>query len=286
LAGFPGINRFHPAFVAKDNKLYVGLGSSGSANLRDWWEYDIATDAWTQKTAFTGDRRHHPYYFTVNNEIYVGLGHGNSNSGQNLIYSDWYRYDVPSDTWIQMASLPSYARVAGSHFALNGIGYVLAGQNQFHATPTNNEVWAYEPVSDTWTQMPDCPSGGRWAPGAFVADGMAFFGFGENIQGVNERDIWGISLVDFISTSESLRNRRFTLYPNPAKDNVVLNLAGVNVSDAAAAVIYSLDGKIVKRVDLYDQQISIDVSDLDKGVYTIGLEGDKTLGSYQKLIVE
>lgn len=287
LASLPAsASRFHPAFVAKDDKLYVGLGAGNSGNRDDWWEYDITADTWTQKASFIGDQRHHPYYFTVNNEIYVGLGHGNTSTGTNLIYKDWYRYDVPSDTWIQMADFPSYARVAGTHFAMNGLGYVLGGQNQFHSTPSNNEVWAYEPTADVWTQMPDCPSGGRWAPGSFVAGGMAFFGFGENTLNVSQGDIWSISLSDFIGANESLDATQLKLFPNPASEKLEINLAQLNAKGQDAILIYSITGQLVKREILNENKLVLDVSTMDKGVYTIGLESSKDVSSFQKLIIE
>ena len=45
---FPSAGRSHPALILVDDKVYVGLGSN-TANLGDWWEYDIPSDSWSQK---------------------------------------------------------------------------------------------------------------------------------------------------------------------------------------------------------------------------------------------
>ena len=42
---FPSAGRSHPALILVDDKVYVGLGSN-TANLGDWWEYDIPSDSW------------------------------------------------------------------------------------------------------------------------------------------------------------------------------------------------------------------------------------------------
>ena len=53
---------------------FVGCGSN-TANLGDWWEYDINSDSWSQKPDIPGNDRHHPYYFGIGNYAYVGFGH-------------------------------------------------------------------------------------------------------------------------------------------------------------------------------------------------------------------
>ena len=101
------------------------MGSFGS-NLKDWWEYDIATDSWNQKTDFPALERHHPYYFSVGDKVYVGFGHGSS------IFKDLYEYNAATNTWTQMADLPAQGRVAGSQFSFNGKGYIISGEGDDH----------------------------------------------------------------------------------------------------------------------------------------------------------
>ena len=42
------------------SKAYIGTGQDDSSYYKDFWEYDPATDTWTQKADFGGDRRDAP----------------------------------------------------------------------------------------------------------------------------------------------------------------------------------------------------------------------------------
>lgn len=289
LANLPSTPRYHPAFVANGDKIYVGLGSSGNGNnLNDWWQYDIPTDSWSRKANFIGDQRHHPYYFVVNNEIFVGLGHGtdfSSGSAVSRIYDDWYKYDEVNDAWIQMNNFPGYARVAGAHFAHNGKGYVLGGQNQFHSTPQDNEVWSYDPGNDSWTQLPDCPTGGRWAPGSFLIGNYAFFGFGENIFNVSQGDVWMVSFTDIVSNPEE-EESRLSFFPNPATGLVNIDLRNYDIEPNSTIQFYGIAGELVKEIEIDALTSSINISDLSAGVYSVYLNDSKPKGQAFKLIVE
>lgn len=289
LASLPATSRYHPAFVAKDGKIYVGLGSAGNAgNLNDWWEYDIATDNWTRKAGFPGDRRHHPYYFVADNEIFVGLGHGTDASGNGRIYDDWYKYDPSSDTWTQMADFPGYARVAGTHFAYNGKGFILGGQDQTHQTRSNNEVWSYDPQNDSWTQLPDCPSGGRWAPGSFLVGSNAYFAFGEDIAGTSQNDIYQVSMADIVSLAEDLNSPRISisLFPNPASSEVNFEFNNAELGDEVWVEFYSTSGQLLKSAKLENENKSINIEDLASGVYSITIKDNQELNQSYILSVE
>jgi len=170
LASFPDIGRNHPAMILADNKIFVGMGSVGSENLGDWWEYDIINNSWSQKTDFTFGDRHHPFYFSIENVPYVGFGHGNYINDNITIYNDFYKYEITTDSWVQLNDFPSEGRVAGTQFSYNGKGYVLSGDGDDHGPLDSGELWEYNPDLDTWTQLTSHPGGARWAPGCFVID--------------------------------------------------------------------------------------------------------------------
>ena len=170
LASFPYLGRDHPAMILADDKIFVGMGSIDGENLGDWWQYDILNDNWSEKTNFNFGDRHHPFYFSINNIPYVGFGHGNSQNNDVLIYNDFYRYNITSETWTQLNDFPSEARVAGTQFSYNGKGYVMSGDGDDHEPLDSGELWEYNPISDTWSQLASHPGGARWAPGSFVID--------------------------------------------------------------------------------------------------------------------
>jgi hypothetical protein len=144
LPSCPGVGRTHPALVILNGKIYTGMGS-GTTNLSDWWEYDITTQVWTQKTSIPIER-HHPYQFILNGYVYVGSGH----------QSSWYKYDPLNDTWTAVASLDT--RVAGTQFNYNGKGYALSGVTTGHTFFATGEFYEYDPLIDSWNILHPHPA--------------------------------------------------------------------------------------------------------------------------------
>jgi len=160
LPSCPGVGRTHPALVILNGKIYTGMGS-GTTNLSDWWEYDITTQVWTQKTSIP-IARHHPYQFILNGYVYVGSGH----------HSSWYKYDPLNDTWTAVASLDT--RVAGTQFNYNGKGYALSGVTTGHTFFATGEFYEYDPLIDSWNILNPHPGNSLWAPASFVINNYAY----------------------------------------------------------------------------------------------------------------
>ncbi|MFK8045111.1 MAG: T9SS type A sorting domain-containing protein [Crocinitomicaceae bacterium] len=255
LASCPCQGRVHPALLAVDGKVYVGMGGDATGDLDDWWEYDIAGDSWTQK-AFIPQVRHHPYQFVVDGEMYVGAGHRTT----------WYKYDVANDDWIQIAGLT--ARVAGAQFSYNGKGYALSGTDTNHDSYPVGQFWEYDPVSDTWTAMPNHPGTSRWAPSSFVIDNYVYLFGGYYYMGnlVAETTMWrfplGPGAVSVDETEEEVVN---SVYPNPATDH--LNIyTSANLTETAITNVYNLSGQLVLSVPFSQQ---LDIANLTDGIYIL-----------------
>ena len=68
-----------------------------------------------------------------------------------------------------------------------------------------------------------------------------------------------------IDNAEKIENQQFAIYPNPAKAQIHV------VTPLATTVqIYSIDGKIVKNIEV-SEDATIDISDLNAGLYIIGV---------------
>lgn len=166
--------RTHPAFVAVNDFIYVGLGSN-NANLQDWWAYDIVNDSWERRADYPAAARHHPYQFTDGEYVYVGNGHGNG-----FISNEWYRYDTANDTWEKMATMPAEGRVAGTQQSYGGLGYILSGDGDNHSFMQTGEFWRYDPTTNEWTELPPHPRESRWAPSSFIIKDEIYIINGQN----------------------------------------------------------------------------------------------------------
>ena len=267
LASCPCVPRTHPAMIAQNEKIFVGLGGSASGNLKDWWEYDIASNTWSQKDDLPSLERHHPYQFGIGDYVYTGFGHGND------IFNDWFRYDIAGETWTEVASLPGEARVAGTQFSYDGLGYVLSGDGDNHNSMETGEFWSYDPVADTWEELPPHPEGSRWAPASFIIDGEVYIINGTSFsQYVTE--IYKFDLDSVLSTHE-LANSTISMYPNPAIDRINIDVPGnLNYS----ANLYDLNGRVIMSTT---NKSVIEISNLPLGMYLIEIED---LDSGQKVI--
>jgi N-acetylneuraminic acid mutarotase len=85
-ADFPGEARAYAIGLSAGGKGYVVFGLLRYAQpmplVRDIWEYDPASDAWTQRGEFAGPARSMATGFVLGSDIYFGLG--NNSSGRNL----------------------------------------------------------------------------------------------------------------------------------------------------------------------------------------------------------
>jgi RHS repeat-associated protein len=129
------------------NKVYVNVGSN-----THFWEYDLSTKIWSQKTNIPENNNGGSSYvcvsvgFSIENKGYV-LTYPTPNSDSN--YHLW-EYDPSKDNWTQKASLDA---------ALTGyqtFGNVI-GKNAYIYCTTLNILYEYNSSNDKWTLKSSCP---------------------------------------------------------------------------------------------------------------------------------
>lgn len=77
----------------------------------------------------------------------------------------------------------------------------------------------------------------------------------------------------------------FNLYPNPAHNNVQIHLIGTN-EELAKVTFYDILGKTIKTIPTAaTQSLSVDVSDLSKGVYLVEITSGTNLKLTKKLVI-
>jgi N-acetylneuraminic acid mutarotase len=271
LASCPCEPRLHPTFVANKGKIFVGLGNNNNGNLNDWWEYDISTDQWSQKPDFPDTRRHHPYQFAIGDYVYTGLGHGNG------IFREWYRYDPGLEEWLRVADIPGEGRVAGTQFSFGGKGFVLSGDGDDHSSMETGEFWSYDPVFDTWAQLPPHPGPSRWAPSSFIIDGVVYLFNGTawiNGSGnVYQFEAYKFDLEALLSSSAApKRNNTFGLYPNPTSSFVHLDLPP---EEFDVIRIYTHTNQLLYQTRQKDRVL--DLSAFPPGLYRVEAAGTRSI---------
>ncbi|MEZ4777721.1 MAG: T9SS type A sorting domain-containing protein [Bacteroidia bacterium] len=181
-----GSGRFWAFSCAANGKVYGGTGRTAfSGNtIGDFWEYDVATDTWTQKADFPGGVREGADGFSVNGRIFAGFG-----TPFIAFNSDLYEYIPATDTWETRASVPGGVGFAYSH------GFVI--DSMYYMGPENgtNKMYAYNVNTDIWTQVADFPGKDRRAQVAFTAAGKGYIGLGFWVFGSVQGDFFAYDPV-------------------------------------------------------------------------------------------
>ena len=191
MSDFGGVARHRSTGLSIGNKAYMGLGhyNGGGTNILfdDWWEYDPATGAWTQKADYQGGPCYHAAGFTIDNYGYVGTGRISASG--SILVQDFYRYNPITNSWNTIASLPGDGRRGAVSFVINNEGYVGTGQTDFGNTST---FYKYSPVSNFWTQTPSLPGEARTSSVGLNIENKGYVGTGQtNFGSIN--DFWQFS---------------------------------------------------------------------------------------------
>ncbi len=185
-ANMEAVARHRCSAFALGGKGYVGLGHYNSVintDFADFWEYDPATDSWTQKADFGPGKRYHSFEFVVGNKAYVGAGR----NAAGVRYNDMWEFDPVTNIWTQKASFPGAPRQGAKAFVIDSIAYVGAGIAP--NSPDDNDFYSYNVTTDTWTQIATFPGTKRNSGVAFSILKTGYFGTArEDLLAAN--DFW------------------------------------------------------------------------------------------------
>lgn len=164
-ADFGNFGRHRAVAVGIGNKAYAGTGHlNGDGTdewFSEWWEYDPATNAWTQKADYIGHNGAGDQDLTaiaidgigyISGGWYGGAGH--------------YKYDPTTNTWTELNTPPSSFSNTDP-FVINGKGYYLQWGG-------SNAMYMYDPGSDAWSFIGTLPTAMNQRCGTFVIGGKGY----------------------------------------------------------------------------------------------------------------
>jgi N-acetylneuraminic acid mutarotase len=185
-ATFGGVGRHRAVGCGTDYRGYMGLGhingSGTDISYKDWWEYDPASDSWTQKANYPINN-HGAVSFVVNNKPCIG--------GGSALAGEFYQFNPELNVWTAIAACPFFNPGDIQGFSVNNKGYVYL----------SNQLAEYDPASNQWSLMPTSPINfGTWscsfAVGAsgFIKSGNKLYEFKPSQQTWLQRaDFPGVS---------------------------------------------------------------------------------------------
>ncbi|HEY4786392.1 MAG TPA: galactose oxidase [Bacteroidales bacterium] len=152
---FKGIGRTNAVAFSVNNKGYVGLGFNDTQDnyyLKDFYEYDPATNSWRDVSTFDTVGRRGAVAFAIGNNGYVGTGL----DGQGRYLSDFWKFtpDAGQGKWDPIPGIP-FSRANATTFVLNGMGYVVTGDNNssYSSSAGADRFYRYNPSSNAWEEL-------------------------------------------------------------------------------------------------------------------------------------
>ncbi|MEM1448040.1 MAG: NPCBM/NEW2 domain-containing protein [Planctomycetota bacterium] len=144
--------RHEAAMVELDGKLYL-MGGRGSRPVE---EYDPVTGRWRSlgKPPF---EVHHFQPVVLDGTVYVVGAFTGGFPNENNVPGVW-TWEPVSNVWTQVSTIPA-ARRRGSAgtFVREGKIYLVCGNNQGHNGGARPWFDEYDPVTQSWTALPDAP---------------------------------------------------------------------------------------------------------------------------------
>ncbi|MDQ3109377.1 MAG: T9SS type A sorting domain-containing protein [Bacteroidota bacterium] len=227
---------------AVNGQGYIVCGKIGASYYsNEVWQFNPATNSWTQKTNFPGGVRYGQSSFVLNGKGYVGCG-----TDENWFTNDFWEYNTATDFWLQKANFPGSSRGFASACAIGTKGYMGMGTDGGF----KDDWYEYDAPGDSWSVKANLPAEGRRSSPMFVISGSGYLMMGKGLSG-KHRDLW--QYKPFITGVEEFDAARVSVYPNPASELINFDIDQNLVSEREnlSVQLMTLDGKIIaeKKVD-------------------------------------
>ncbi|MBO9702606.1 MAG: T9SS type A sorting domain-containing protein [Sporocytophaga sp.] len=177
-ADFAGDGRTSAVGFSIGDKGYIGTGlgsvSTGTSDIfmKDFWEYNPATNVWTRKKDFPGAGRYEAVGFSINNKGYIGTGTINGN-----FEKDFWEYDPAKDEWTKKKDFGGGIRTEAVGFSINNKGYIGTGIGTMNH---HKDFWEYDPAIDNWIQKANFKGTGRSGAVGFNVGNKGYIGTGDD----------------------------------------------------------------------------------------------------------
>ena len=244
------------------NIVYIIGGRSATAiAIDEVWAYDLFNETWQQKNNLPFGSRWRASTTTLNNEGYLLFGRDENNRYCNELF----KYDPILDSWSQINTFPLIGRSYASLVSLEGELIVIAGMD----TLGNyyNDMWQFIPSDFSWHELNSIPSAGRKGGMYFNNSSTLFYTTGITQNNTRLKETW--KCYNPASLNEISEPLNVQLYPNPASENIVLEIQNIEQTNKANYKLLNAIGQEILSADLFQKSTQINISNLSKGIYYI-----------------
>jgi hypothetical protein len=141
--------RYDHSLVTNGTHLYL-FGGHGPGVLGDFWTYDIASNAWTEISAFGPQARYgHNAIWDSGRSLLVLFG----GQDDTTFYADVWEFDPARSLWTQVTfagNAPAARSGAGAAFDQAGHLFITHG---FTSQDRFDDTWQYDLAARSWTEV-------------------------------------------------------------------------------------------------------------------------------------
>jgi N-acetylneuraminic acid mutarotase len=172
--------------IGNDGAVSFTIGSKGyvvaGSATNNMYSYDTVTTSWSLVGAVPTSMGHaFAMSFVINNNAYV-VGGDVGGIPQSTVWE--FDPSAAPNYWTQKGDFTGGVRDGGFGFAINGSGYIGTGNDNVFLY---KDIWKYDPVFDSWTQLPVSLPINLIFPTSFVIGNKGYIlTGGTDPSGVNE----------------------------------------------------------------------------------------------------
>ena len=321
IAAFPGAARCGASTFAINGKGYVANGFSSNDGViiifyKDLWEYNPATNSWTQKADFGGGKRCASVGLAVNNIGFVGAGYDSTYIGVGDIWS----YNPLSNAWQLRNCFDKNDRFYAVSWAIGNRGYISTGYQSSASSPIK-DLWEFTPPNDTLPTVitnqassvginsavcggevyfdggyPVTARGVCWntlpsptTSNTYTSNGTGIGSFFSNLTGLSASTAYYVRAyatnimgtvygneVTFTTTNVGIDENNPSNIKVSIVNNQVLVFGAKSTENIKTIRMIEPSGKLISQWK-YESNASYDVTNVKSGIYFIQLELDTAL---------
>jgi hypothetical protein len=126
---------------------------------------------WSNEYELDGPARSEAVSFVIGNEVYIGTGW----NGLTTRFSDFWKFNPVSHSWIQIDNIPGPSRSSAVAFSVGQKAYVGTGSD---GTNILGDFYELDTEGNVWTKKSDFPGGKRYEAVAFAIGNLGYVGTG------------------------------------------------------------------------------------------------------------
>lgn len=146
------------------------------------WEYRLPSQTWEKITTAPFEARIYVSYFVIDQQVYIGCMHNGE-----WDTTDWWCYDLVFNEWTRKKDFIVPVTYVMAAFSVGNKGYLIASSASNHTGP---QLYAYDPVTDSWEVKGSFPGVDLQAVTSFVHGDFAYI-LGGYMSVYKERPISG-----------------------------------------------------------------------------------------------